>query len=84
MVNLINSIVSKYYLGEFPGNTTVITRNSNKFIKPIYFDRAYNIEISFPFVDNNSGIYKSLVKLLDSSGEICLFSYNELTKKKLI
>jgi hypothetical protein len=82
MANLINSIVSKYYVDDFPGNTTVITGYSNKFIKPIYFDRSYSIEISFPFADTKRGIYKSLVKLVDSSGEICFFSYNDLTKKK--
>ena len=83
IANLINSIFSKYYVDDFPGNTTVITGYSTKFIKPIYFDRSYNIEISFPFADTKNGIYKSLVKLLDYSGDICLFSYNDLTKKKV-
>jgi len=78
---LANSAISKYYGTEFPGDGTVVVGYSYKFLKPIYLDQPYRIEISFPFVNSEMGIYKSLAKILDSNGDICLFSYNDLMKK---
>ena len=78
---LLNMVISKYYGTEFPGNGTVFIGYSCKFLKPIYLDQPYRIEISFPVVNPEEGTYKSLVKILDSKGHICLFSYNNLIKK---
>lgn len=78
---LVNAVISRYYGTEFPGDGTVFIGYSYKFLKPIYLDKPYTIEISFPFVNPEKGTYKSIVKILDSNGHICLFSYNDLIKK---
>lgn len=74
-------IASKYYYTEFPGDGTLFIGYACKFLKPVCLDREYRLEISFPFVNSEMGIYKSLVKIVDSNGDICLFSYNDLMKK---
>ena len=78
---MINSIISKYYGMEFPGRNTSFIDYSYKFIKPIYLEKENKIEISFPFIDKKNDTYKSLVKVFDPDGELCLFSYYNLIKK---
>ena len=78
---LASSAISKYYATEFPCDGTVCIGYSYKFLRPIYLDLPYQAEISFPFVNRTKGIYKSLVKIVDSNGDICLFSYIDLMKK---
>ena len=77
----INSIISRYYTTEFPGDGTLCINYSYKFLKPIYLNKLYRLEISFPLVDTKKGIYKSLAKILDANGELYLFAYNNLVKK---
>ena len=62
---MIVSAISKYFGTEFPGEGTIFLRYSYKFMKPIYPDRKYKVEISFPFIDYENGLYKSLVKIED-------------------
>ena len=81
---MINSIISKYYSEVFPGNDTVTNGCSYKFLKPIHQDQPYRFEISFPFVNPEKGVYKSLVRISDSDGDVCLFSYNDLKKNECI
>ena len=75
---MINSIISKYYSTKFPGDDTVFIRYSYKFLKPIYQNQPYRFEISFPFFNPEKGICKSLVRISDIDGDLCLFSYNDL------
>jgi len=74
-------IASKYYYTEFPGDGTMLIGYSCKFLKLVYLDRHYRFEISFPSLNPQKGTYKSLVKILDSSGEVCFFCYNDLVKR---
>jgi len=78
---IINSIISKYYGTEFPGYNTTFLDCSYKFVKPIDSEKRNIIEISFPFIDKENGAYKSLVKVFDPDGDLCLFSYYNLIKK---
>lgn len=78
---IINAISSKYFGMEYPGNGTLFIGYSYKFLKPLYLNNEYLVSISFPKEDTIKGIYRSLVIVKDSNGEVCLFSYNDLLKR---
>ena len=77
---MVAQVLSNYYLTEFPGKGTELTSNSDIFLRPIEIDQAYRVRISFPIHDDQTGNYKSLVKIIDSNGNICVFSYYDLIK----
>ena len=77
---MVAQVLSNYYLTEFPGSGTAHISNSDTFLKPLEIDQAYRIRISFPVINYQTGHHKSLVKIIDSSGDICAFSYYELIK----
>lgn len=76
----INSILTKLYGIEYPGFGTLFLNYSYHFLKPIYINQRYSVEISFPVVNTN-GFHLSLVKVFDSENKLCLLSYNNLLKK---
>ena len=75
---MVAQVLSNYYLTEFPGDGTELTSNSDTFLRPLEIDQAYRVRISFPILDDQTGIGKSLVKIIDSNGDICVFSYYDL------
>lgn len=77
---IVNSIISKFYATEFPGEGTTFLSCAFKSLNPIYLNETYRVEISFPSINAEKGIYMSLAKVLDSTGEIQFFSYNDLKK----
>ncbi|OYD17465.1 hypothetical protein CH330_00040 [candidate division WOR-3 bacterium JGI_Cruoil_03_51_56] len=78
---VLSSAISKYYGTEFPGKGTIFMGYSYKFLKPVYPGRSYRLTISFPFIDFQKGIYRSLAKVTGEKNDICLLSYNDLYKK---
>ena len=79
---MVAQVLSNYYLTEFPGDGTELTSNSDTFLRPLEIDQAYRVRISFPILDDQTGNYKSLVKIIDSNGDICVFSYYDLIKQQ--
>ena len=77
---MIPQLFSNYYLTEFPGCGTTIASNSDTFLKRLEIDQAYRLRISFPVINNQTGHYKSLAKIIDSNGDVCSFSYYDLFK----
>ena len=78
---ILSSLISKYYGTEYPGPGTIFTGYSYRFMKPVYPERHYQLTISFPHIDEARGVYRSLVKLTDESGAVCLLSYNDLSRR---
>jgi len=75
---ILSSIISKYYGTEFPGPGTLFLGHSTRYRKPVYPDREYRTVISFPWIDKQRGIYKSLVRIMDEADDTCVLSYNDL------
>ena len=78
---LINSIISRYYENVYPGKGTILLDFSYKILRPVNSDNLYRVEIGFPIINSNQKFYESLVKILDSNENVCLFAYYKLTRK---
>lgn len=78
---LTNAEVSKFYGTRYPGHGTIFLGYSYSFLKPIYPDQPYTLEIGFPVVEESRGFYRSLVRVLDEAGDCCLYGYNSLVKR---
>jgi acyl dehydratase len=76
-----NSLISKYIGTVFPGHGTLFLGYSYQFLRPLYVNDNYKVLISFPYIDEIRGIYKSLIKIIDYENNLCLFSYSDLYKK---
>lgn len=79
---MVAQVLSNHYLTVFPGSGTAHTSNSDTFLKPLEIDQAYRVRISFPSINYQTGHYKSLVKIIDTNGDICSFSYYDLIKQQ--
>ena len=73
--------ISKYIGKEYPGHGTLFLNYSYHFLKPLYPEKKYKIIISFPYYEESSQHYLSLVRILDENDNICLLSYHHLLKK---
>ena len=78
-----NSILSKYYGMDFPGNGTLFLGYNFIFLAPIYPNQTYSVEITFYNVIGKSGIYEALAKITDARGKLCLLSYNTLKNNSI-
>ena len=77
-----NAILTKYYGTNFPGNGTLFKKYSYLFFSPLYIHKTYVIQILFPVIQAEKGLYKSVAIIRDKlSNEICLVAYNDLIKK---
>jgi acyl dehydratase/ribosomal protein S18 acetylase RimI-like enzyme len=79
---LVGSMISKYYGTEFPGPGTIFLNYQYKFLRPVYPDRKYRLTFTFPHVNEERGIYKSLARVTDSENRICLLAYNDLYRPR--
>ncbi|MCK4687654.1 MAG: hypothetical protein KAT66_05965 [Candidatus Lokiarchaeota archaeon] len=78
---IVNSIISKYFGMEFPGNGTFFLDYTYKFFQPLYLNKNYKMVINFPFIKEKKGLFEAVIKILDKRGDICLLSYNNLLRK---
>ena len=78
---LINSVISKHFGKHNPGDGTIFMNYKYYFFNPIYPNRKYQIEISYPQYIRNKNRYLALVKIFDSNKNLCVLSYNNLLKK---
>ena len=74
-----NSMMSKYYGVVNPGKGTLILSCKYKFLKPIYPEHNYEVEISFP--SKNNGIFLSVAKFYDENKDICVIAYSDLMNR---
>jgi len=79
---ITNAMLTKYYGMEYPGNGTMFMSYNYLFYKPIYLNETYRMIITFPVINAESGTYKSVAKILDSEGNVCMITYNNLMKRK--
>ncbi|MGD9486541.1 MAG: bifunctional GNAT family N-acetyltransferase/hotdog fold thioesterase [Calditrichaceae bacterium] len=77
---IIQAKLSKIFGTDYPGQGTLFMSNKNLFIKPMYLGVEYSIIISTTKIDQN-GVIQVLAKILDSSSNLCLLSYNYLVKR---
>lgn len=78
---LLNSAISKHFGTINPGAGTIFLNYCYYFYQPIYLNRKYSVEISYPDYDRVKSCYLALVKVHDDNNEICAISYNNLLKK---
>ena len=79
-VNL-TGFLSRFYGSEVPGEGTVLDGIRCTFYGPVYPDREYSVEISFPYHDHDSGCWRSVARVVDSAGRLCLLAYADLSKR---
>ena len=78
---IANSEMSKYFGMDFPGNGTLFMSYYYKFLKPLYPNQKYKVQVTVPYFVEAKNIFKCLVKIYDDQNNLCLFSYNDLIKK---
>ncbi len=76
-----NGIISKYAGMVYPGSGTLFMGFTYRFFKPMIIHQRYRFEFTVPFENRQSGFYKSVVKVLDAQGSLCLVAYLDLYKK---
>lgn len=80
---IANAFLSKFYGTEFPGAGTLFAAYRYQFSRPIYCGRDYTVEISFPFHDPDTGRWRSLARVFDSSGTPCLLAFSDLVNREV-
>jgi hypothetical protein len=78
---LSNAALSKYFGTVFPGNGTLFMGYTYKFIKPIYPEEKYTVNVTVPMMDKNREYYLCVIKVFDKQNNLCLISYNQLIKR---
>jgi len=78
---IANAELTKYYGMEYPGNGTIFMKYNYIFLLPLYLNEDYKFRISFPLVNTESGIHKSVAIVTDNRNNICLISYVNLLKR---
>jgi acyl dehydratase len=73
-----NALLSRYFGTEFPGPGTIFAGYRYSFLRPLYPDRPYRVEIGFPHIAEKRGYYLGLAKIYDQDGQLCMLSYNDL------
>lgn len=83
LVLLLNSVVNRYTNSQFKNNRIILIGYQYKFLEPIELNKSYTISIGFPFIDEEEGIYKSFINILNEDKKMTLYSYYEFSKKGL-
>lgn len=78
---IANSVISKYFGTEYPGNGTLFLSYRYNFYRPIYPNTKYKMNITFPFYNSRNETYLAVVKIKDLDNNLCLLSYNDLIKR---
>jgi hypothetical protein len=78
---LLNAFVSRHFGKVKPGDGTVFLNYSYYFYQPLYLNKKYIIEISYPQHLKETNKYFALVKIYDQRRNICAVSYNQLSMK---
>ena len=77
---IANAFMSKFYGIDNPGYGTLFMSYKYKFLKPLYPEHNYEVEISFPYVKN--GIFLSVAKFYDEDKNICIIAYSDLMNRE--
>lgn len=77
---IIDSYLTKFFGMEYPGHGTIFLNYNYYYFKPLYPNKHYRVEISFPIIYSN-GFHLVLTKILDEQNNLCLLSYNQLLKR---
>jgi GNAT superfamily N-acetyltransferase len=75
----ILELAARQYETGFPGPGTEFLSASCRAIGPVHAEREYEMVISFPCVDEEQLTCKSVVKVRDDRGALCLLAYHDLT-----
>ncbi len=76
-----NSMLTKFYGMEYPGNGTLFLKYKYLFLRPLYLNEAYKLTIGFPVINSESGIYKSVATIRDRDNNVCLIGYSDMKKR---
>ena len=76
-----NGVLSSYFGTQYPGHGTVFLGYTLRFFAPIYLGKAYTARFTFPSIDEQRGILKSVVLIEDEQGAPCLLAYCDLAKR---
>lgn len=77
---IVDSYLTKFFGMDYPGSGTIFLNYTYSYFKPLYLNKHYKIEISFPVINSN-GFHLALARILDEQNNLCLLSYNQLLKR---
>ena len=80
---LLSSVVKRYFNSQFKEKKIELIGYDYKFLEPIELNKNYTVTIGFPFFDEEEGIYKLCIKVLNEDKKIILYSYYDFLKKKI-
>lgn len=75
---IFNGWVTRLLGTEYPGEGTIFLRNKVVYFAPVYPDRAYQIRVSTPTMDQSRGTHHILAQLRDEDGAVAMLSYNDV------
>lgn len=76
---LVLEAIWKHYGTVTPGPGTTFLGSSFRLIRPMYLERDYSLEFSFPVVDIRTGVHRAVARVFDQQAQLCLLSYSDLT-----
>ncbi|MEJ2252142.1 MAG: GNAT family N-acetyltransferase [Candidatus Lokiarchaeota archaeon] len=84
LISVLNPIINRYVNSKFKDIRLELVGYQYKLLEPIEFNKTYTISISFPFINEIEGVYKSIISILNEDERISLYSYYEFSKKRFV